>query len=245
MNWWEKFFDEYYPEVYANLEALTSREADGVVRILGVKTGKSILDLCCGYGRHSLELARRGFKVTGYDLSSCFLKRAIKTAESLKLKVKFVQGDMREIPFKSKFDAVINMFTSFGYFQSERENLQVLKGVSKVLKPKGSFLLDIINREFILRNFQRRRWVQKKDFWMLEDSLFDPFTSRQETTRTLIFENQPKKEYFFSLRLYTLTEIILSLKKAGFLTEQVFGDFELNEYSIDSPRMILLAKKAS
>jgi SAM-dependent methyltransferase len=190
-------------------------------------------------------LARRGFKVTGYDLSSYFLKRAIKTTESLKLKVKFVQGDMRKLPFKSKFDAVINMFTSFGYFQGERENLHVLQGVNKVLEPKGLFLLDIINREFILRNFQRRRWLQKKDFWMLEDSFFDPFTSRQETTRTLIFENQPKKEYFFSLRLYTLTEIILNLKKAGFLTEKVFGDFELNEYSIDSPRMIILAKKTS
>lgn len=245
MKWWEKFFDEYYPEVYANLEAVTSKEVDGVLKILGIKPKKSILDLCCGYGRHSLELARRGFKVTGYDLSSYFLQRAIKKAKSLKLKAKFVQGDMKKLPFKSEFDAVINMFTSFGYFQNETEDLQVLKEVNKVLKPKGLFLLDTSNREFILRNFQRRRWVQKEDFWMLQDSLFDPFTSRQETTRTLIFENQPKREYFFSLRLYTLAEMISNLKKTGFLTEQVYGDFELKEYAIDTPRMIILARKSS
>ncbi|MDH4222246.1 MAG: class I SAM-dependent methyltransferase [candidate division Zixibacteria bacterium] len=243
MRWWENFFDEYYPEVYANLETLTSKEIDGVVKILGVKPRNRILDLCCGYGRHSHELARRGYKVTGYDLSSFFIQRAKREAESLKIKVKFVQGDMRELPFKSEFNSVINMFTSFGYFQSERDNLKVLKGINAALRPKGLFLLDTINRELILKDFQMRRWVQRKNFWMLEDSLFDPFTSRQETTRTLLFENQPRREYFFSLRLYTLTEMLSNLKNTGFIIEQVLGDFDLNEYSTNSPRMIILARK--
>lgn len=245
MRWWEKFFDQYYPEVYANLEALTSKEVDGVIKILGLKPKKKILDLCCGYGRHSLELARRGFRVTGYDLSSYFLQRAKKEADSLKLKIKFIQGDMRKLHFKSEFDAVINMFTSFGFFQKEKEDFQVLKVINRALNERGLFLLDTINREFVLKNFQRRRWTPKKGFLLLEDSIFDPFKSRLETTRTLVFENQPRREYFFSLRLYTLTEMISNLRKAGFVVEQVFGDFDLNEYSPDHPRMIILAQKIS
>ncbi len=245
MNWWEKFFDEYYPEVYANREALTSKEVEGVLKILKLKTGKKLLDLCCGYGRHSLVLAQKGFKVTSYDLSSYLLEKAKKQADSLRLKVKFVQGDMRKIPFKNEFDSVINMFTSFGFFPKEKDNSQVLRGVNQALKEKGVFLLDTANREFVLKNYRRRRWVPQKGFLMLEDTLFDPFTSRWESTRTLVFEDRPRRKYFFSLRLYTLTEMISNFKKAGFVIEQVYGDFDLNEYSLDSPRMIILAKKAS
>jgi len=245
MKWWEKLFDEYYPEVYAHLEASTSKEIDGVTKMLGLKSKKKILDLCCGYGRHSLELARRGFKVTGYDLSSYFLERARKEADLLKLKVKFVKGDMRKLPFKKEFDAVINLFTSFGYFPNEKEDLQVLKGINHALKEKGTFLIDTINREFLLKNFQRKMWSPKKGFFMLDDQIFDPFTSRVESTRILLFEDQPKREYFFSFRLYTLTEMIFNLKKTGFITEQVFGDYELKDCTTQSPRMIILAKKVS
>jgi SAM-dependent methyltransferase len=156
-----------------------------------------------------------------------------------------VRGDMRALPFKKEFDAVINLFTSFGYFPNEKEDLQVLKGVNHVLKEKGTFLIDTINREFLLKNFQRRMWSPKRGFFMLDDQIFDPFTSRTETTRTLLFEDQPKREYFFSFRLYTLTEMIFNLKKAGFITEQVFGDYELKDYTTQSPRMIILAKKVS
>ncbi|MCJ7496950.1 MAG: methyltransferase domain-containing protein [candidate division Zixibacteria bacterium] len=208
MKWWEKLFDEYYPKAYAPLDASASREIDGVIRMLGLKPPKKILDLCCGYGRHLVELARKGFMVTGYDLSSYFLDRARKEAVRLKLKVKLVRGDMRKIPFKKEFDAVINLFTSFGYFQ-------------------------------------RKMWYPREGFFMLDESFFDPFTSRKETTRTLLFEDQPKREYFFSFRLYTLTEMILNLKKAGFITEQVFGDYELKDYTTQSPRMIILAKKVN
>ncbi len=245
MKWWEKLFDEYYPKTYAPLDASASREIDGVIRMLGLKPPKKILDLCCGYGRHLVELARKGFRVTGYDLSSHFLDRARIEAVRLKLKVKLVRGDMREIPFKKEFDAVINLFTSFGYFQNEKEDLQVLKGINRALKEKGLCLIDTANREFLLKNFQRRMWYPREGFFMLDESIFDPFTSRVETTRTLLFENQPKREYFFSFRAYTLTEMISNLKKTSFITEQVFGDYELKDYTIQSPRMIILAKKIS
>ena len=243
MYWWQKFFDENYVKVYKELEKRTSREVDSILRMMNLKSRARILDLCCGYGRHSIELAQKGFAVTGYDLSDFFLKKAKEDAASLRLKIRFVKGDMRRLPFEERFDAVINLFTSFGYFEKERDDLKVLKGVCKALKKGGLFVLDLINREQLIRGYQRRTWRPDKDFVLLEDNFFDLFTSRWESTRTLIFENGRKVQHSFSFRLFSLAEMLNLLKRAGFVLEAVYGDFDFMEYSIDSPRMILVSRK--
>jgi SAM-dependent methyltransferase len=243
MYWWQKFFDEHYLKVYDELETRSSLEVEFIIKMLDLKPKARILDLCCGYGRHSIELAQRGFRVTGYDLSDFFLQKAKQDSHALGLKIEFKKGDMRKLPFEERFDAVVNMFTSFGYFEKENDDLKVLKGVCKVLKKKGLFLLDLKNREQLIRNFQRRRWHPENDFIMLEDNFFDLFTSRWESTRTLLFGNGKKRESSFSLRLYSFAEILNLLKKAGFVLESVYGDFDFTEYSLDSPRMILISRK--
>jgi SAM-dependent methyltransferase len=243
MYWWQKFFDEHYLKVYKELEKETSREVEAIIRMMDLKPKAKILDLCCGYGRHSIELVQRGFKVTGYDLSDFFIEKAKKDAVDLGLEIEFVKGDMRKLPFDKEFDAVVNIFTSFGFFDKEADDFKVTKGVSRALKKGGLFLLDLKNREYLIRNFQRRRWRQQEDFIMLEDNFFDLFTSRWELTRTLIFENGRKKENSFSLRMYSFTEILSLLKKSGFILESVYGDFDFREYSLDSPRMILISRK--
>ncbi len=243
MYWWQKFFDEHYLKVYDELERRSSKEVDCIVRMMDLKPKARVLDLCCGYGRHSIELAQRGFKVTGYDLSDFFLEKARKDSAASGLKIAYVKGDMRKLPFENRFDAAINVFTSFGYFDSERDDLKVLKGVRKSLKERGLFLLDLKNREYLIRNFQRRRWHPEKDFIMLEDNFFDLFTSRWESTRTLVFGNGRRAEHSFSMRLYSFAEMLHLLKKAGFLLESVYGDFDFGEYSLDSPRMILVSRK--
>jgi len=243
MYWWQKFFDEHYLKVYKELEKETSREVESILRMMDLKPKAKILDLCCGYGRHSIEFAQRGFKVTGYDLSDFFIEKAKKDAVDLGVEIEFVRGDMRKLPFDKEFDAVVNIFTSFGFFDKESDDFKVTKGVSRALKKGGLFLLDLKNREYLIRNFQRRRWRQQEDFIMLEDNFFDLFTSRWELTRTLIFENGRKKENSFSLRMYSFTEILSLLKKSGFILESVYGDFDFREYSLDSPRMILISRK--
>ena len=127
MYWWQKFFDEHYLKVYEELERASSREVESLIRMMDLKPKAKILDLCCGYGRHSFELAQRGFKVTGYDLSDFFLKKAKNDSAASGLKIDYIKGDMRKLPFESRFDAVINIFTSFGYFDRERDDLKVLK----------------------------------------------------------------------------------------------------------------------
>ncbi len=243
MYWWQKYFDENYMKVYEELEKRSSKEVGSILRMLNLKSKASILDLCCGYGRHSIELAQNGFVVTGYDLSDFFLKKAKKDAAGLGLKIKFIKGDMRKLPFENQFDAVVNVFTSFGYFDQEKDDLKVLKGVCKALKKNGLFLLDLKNREQLIRGFQRRRWRPDKNFIMLEDNFFDLFTSRWESTRTLVFENGKRAEHSFSLRLFSFAEMLNLLKKAGFVLESVYGDFDFREYSLDSPRMILISRK--
>lgn len=243
MYWWQKFFDDNYLRVYKDLEKETSREVEAILRMMDLKPKAKILDLCCGYGRHSIEFAQRGFQVTGYDLSDFFIDKAKKDSAELDLKIEFVKGDMRKLPFVSQFDAAANIFTSFGFFDKESNDLKVTKGVSRALKKGGLFLLDLKNREYLIRNFQRRRWRQQEDFIMLEDNFFDLFTSRWELTRTLLFGNGRKKENSFSLRMYTFTEILNLLQKSGFILESVYGDFDFREYSLDSPRMILISRK--
>lgn len=243
MYWWQKFFDEHYLKVYKELEKETSREVEAIVRMMDLKPKAKILDLCCGYGRHSIELVQRGFQVIGYDLSDFFIEKAKKDSVDLGVEIEFVKGDMRKLPFDKEFDAVVNIFTSFGFFDKESDDFKVTKGVSRALKKGGLFLLDLKNREYLIRNFQRRRWRQQEDFIMLEDNFFDLFTSRWELTRTLLFQNGRKKENSFSLRMYSFTEILNLLKKSGFILESVYGDFDFREYSLDSPRMILISRK--
>jgi SAM-dependent methyltransferase len=243
MYWWQKYFDEHYLKVYKDLERETSREVESILKMMDLKPKAKLLDLCCGYGRHSMEFAQRGLKVTGYDLSDFFIEKAKKDSADLGLAIEFVKGDMRRLPFEQQFDAVVNIFTSFGFFDRESDDFKVTRGVSRALKKGGLFLLDLKNREHLIRNFQRKRWKQEEDFVLLEDNFLDLFTSRWETTRTLIFGNGIKKEYSFSLRMYTFTEILNLLKKSDLILESVYGDFDFREYSLDSPRMILVSRK--
>src|SRR5262249_12669661 len=154
--WYHEFFGEDYLRIYAHTLApeRTAQEVEGIVRLLALPPGSSILDLCCGHGRHSIPLAQRGYQVTGQDLSEFFLQRAQVDAQVEGVSVRWVRGDMREIPFANEFDAVINIFTAFGYFESEAEDQKVLRQVHRALKPGGRFLLELKHREDVMRHYR-------------------------------------------------------------------------------------------
>jgi SAM-dependent methyltransferase len=243
MEWWQKYFSEDYLKLYGHDESETSREIDAIVRMLQIDPGEKILDLACGFGRHSVKLAQRGFKVTGYDLSESFLKKAQELADSLEVKLDLKQGDMRDIAYKEEFDVVINMFTAFGFFDNEKEDLKVLKGVHKALKPGGQFLMDVLNRETAIQVGAPRRWIRENHSFLLEERFFDFFRSRLELTNQLILVNGERKEANYSIRLYTLTEMLGLFNSAGLVLTDVYGDFSGALYNAESPRMILVAQK--
>jgi SAM-dependent methyltransferase len=243
MEWWKKYFSEDYLKLYRHDEGESSREVSAVIRMLQLQEGQRVLDLACGFGRHSVLLAQKGFNVTGYDLSDSFLKKAKEIADSLLVGLDLKQGDMREIPYEEEFDAVINMFTAFGFFDREDEDLEVLKGVYKALKPGGQFLMDVINREFALADLSHRRWTNENSSYLLEERFFDYFNSRLELTNRLILADGQIKEADYSIRLYTLTEMLDMFNEANLVLTDVYGNFDGELYSARSPRMILVATK--
>ena len=143
-NWYENFFDDWYLKYWVQwIESEhTDEDADAIIRFLSLSPHCRVLDLCCGQGRHSLELARRDYQVVGLDLSSTLLAESRQQAQKEKLNVEFIQSDMRRIPFESEFEGIFNFYTAFGYFQLDEDNQAVLNAVAHALKPGGRFLLD-------------------------------------------------------------------------------------------------------
>ncbi len=243
------FFGPYYLKTYTDARILsgeqTQQEVDFLEDVLGLQKGAKILDLACGHGRHAIELARRGYKVVGQDLNSFFLEKAKESAREAGMQVQWVQGDMRQIPFEGEFDAVVNMFTAFGYLETDEEDEKVFHQVAKALKPGGKFVLDVMSREWIMRNYQPKDWQEFSDGAVeLYDRSFDFATSRGHERRLYIRPDGSREEHNIILRLYTLQELIAMCQRAGLRFKEAYGTFTKEPYGPDTKRCILIAEKS-
>ena len=162
-EWWRSLFNALYVktdgDVVENVEN-TRREVDFITTAASIQTHSSILDLCCGQGRHSIELARRGFRnVTGVDRSRYLIRLARKRAQMLNVQVTFKEGDARNPRLtENSFDCVAIMGNSFGYFSNKLDDEKVLATVGKVLRPSGQLVLDITDGAYMAEHFERRSW---------------------------------------------------------------------------------------
>ena len=245
MDWWQTFFDDQYLRLYsATLPAERSeREAKAVLAMLGLAPGSKVLDLCCGQGRHAIRMAQAGLQVTGLDLSPTLLAVARQEAEATGVELALVEGDMREIPFRGKFDAIVNLFTAFGYFESDAENAQVLRGVARALAPGGQFLIDLPNIYYIRSLSTLRIWYESAVGPVMQDCTFDPWTSR-DTTVFYWFENGERKTRSFSVRTYASHEVVGMLRAAGLTPVKLYGGWDMSDYHYrESRRLMILAKK--
>jgi len=203
-----------------------------------------ILDLCCGPGRYAVELAHRGYAVVGLDLNEQYVALARDVAEREKVSADFLVGDMREIPFSSQFEAIINVGTSFGFFD-EIDDQRVLAGVVKALKPDGVFLLEMSNRDWCLKYFVGRDWHRRKDGRVVTlRREFDYLRSRINTHFERLGPGEAEK-WSSSWRAYTLAEMVAMFESAGLALSCVLGDWMRSEYSVDAPRMVLVSRKES
>ena len=245
-TWYVDFFGDDYLRIYQPLltPERTEREVEGLITLLALEPGSKILDLCCGHGRHAILLAQRGYEVTGLDLSEVFLQRAQADAAAEGVSVRWVRSDMREIPFEGEFDAVINMFSAFGYLEDEGEDLQVLRQVRQALKPGGLFLMEIIHREALMGRFQPRGWHHGEDgIIVLEDRRFNLLTSRNEVEVTLIHPDGRRTVYHHAMRIYSLAELVRLLQAADLPVEAVYGGLDGSDLTLDSRRLVVLARK--
>jgi ubiquinone/menaquinone biosynthesis C-methylase UbiE len=243
-DWYEGFFGADYLAVAPRDPERTTREADFVVERLGLEPGNRILDLACGHGRHAVELARRGFRVTGLDLSEPSLAEAREAAAAAGVDLELVLGDMRELPWTGEFDAVVSIFTAFGYFADESDDERVLAEVERALRPGGSFLLDVVNVFLLARGFQARRWQELEDGRaLLEDLTFDHLTGRSNVVWTFVDPRGERTELRHSLRVYTLPELSAMLARAGLEPVETWGDFEGAPFGFESRRLIVRARK--
>jgi SAM-dependent methyltransferase len=240
-RWYEDFFGPDYLVRYVHPE--TDAQVEAIDKILHLRKGGRILDVACGSGRHTIGLAKRGYRVTGFDLSRALLAEARKAARLAGVKPTFVEGDMRRLRFTSSFDAAISMFTSFGYFDRQEEDRDVLRGIARALRPRGKFLMELFNRDSLVATLPHQTW-QARDggVVVLEDASFDLLRGRFET-RQIIIDRKGTREYTASVRAYTLAELKEMLDAAGLFVHRVLGGLDLTPYTARSHRMVLYAVK--
>ena len=247
MEWWQQtpeVISEDYETFYVQDKSAAKREVDFVLSIANITPDSTILDLCCGTGRHAIELALQEHRVIGLDISKSFIHSAQEKAKSKGVTVKWICQDMRNIPYENSLDLVINMYGAWGYFDAHEDNQQVLFEVNKALKPGGLFLLDFFNHDWIIKNFQPFSWRILDDAYFLEHREFDILKGRHNAYVVVIKDNGKIKEWCTSVRGYTFTEINHMLMNANLITEGVFGGYDGSQFGLETPQLLILARKA-
>ena len=217
-------------------------QVEGVISLTGIKPGAHILDLGCGVGRHSSELARRGFRVTGVDRTHHYLEQASHKAEKEGLKVEFIQEDMRTFSHPDAFDAAISLFTSFGYFEDPGEDHQVVANVYHSLKSDGVFLVDVHGKETLARIFREKDWHEENGALILEERKVSQNWSWMEA-RWILFKDNKRSEFTVTHRLYAATELIALLTSCGFREADAYGNLEGGPYDHTAGRMVIVGHK--
>jgi SAM-dependent methyltransferase len=243
--WWEELFNDDFIRTMAKVtDAQISAEVDYIEESLAVAKGAMLLDIACGTGRHAIELTRRGYKVVGFDLSLPMLAKAAEEAQDRGQKLNFVQGDMREMTFEDTFDGIYCWNTSFGFFEEDK-NAQVIHRVHKALKKGGQFVLEVGNRDFIIRQAPSLAWFEGDGCICMDEMSIDWITSRMRVKRTMMMDDGRTKEIDYSVRIYSLHELGKVLHEAGFRVAEVSGRTATPGvfFGNESPRTMILAEK--
>lgn len=243
--WFEddRFWAAFKPSLFGEERwLLAARDAEPLTTLLHLKPGARVLDLCCGPGRFSIELAGRGFKVTGVDRTAFYLAEARRRAKQEKLHVEFVREDMRRFVRRSAFDACINMFTSFGYFEDPADDLRVCRHVLQSLRPGGRFLIQAAGKEWLARHFQPSDWRETAGTFVLEERKVAPGWTGLEN-RWVIIRKGEVREFRFFLRVYSGVELRDLLRRAGFAKADIYGGLNGEPYDHTTRWLVAVGRK--
>jgi SAM-dependent methyltransferase len=239
----DAFWENVAPVIFSQRRRSDApAEVEKIISLLGVAPGSPVLDLGCGVGRHALELARRGFRVTGVDRTQIFLDEAGQRAEKEELNLEWVRDDMRAFCRTDAFDVALSFFTSFGYFEDPGEDRLVVGNVQRSLRTGGAFLLEMMGKEVLAKNFQERIWYEADGFFVLEERKVSKGWSWLEN-RWIVVKREGRAEFRLTHRLYSAAELIALLADCGFTRTEVYGDLEGNPYDHTAKRLIVVARK--
>ena len=237
--WYKEWFGTEYLELYSHRDhGEAEAHVDFVSEVFAGSEPGAVLDLASGAGRHTQALRHRGIRALGVDLSLLLLNEPPRQPS--------VAADMCCLPFSEEvFDWVLNFFTSFGYFESEQENTQVLHEIYRVLTPAGRFLIDLFNRDFVVANLVRHEHQQREGYDVEIERWFDSRTQRVNKRIRVHSPRRKAQTFLESVRAYTREEVERSLGQAGLRVDRFFGDFQGEPFQSDSERLILVGHKPS
>jgi SAM-dependent methyltransferase len=241
---WDAFFTDFYLRAYASAQPQDAAEAQALAaaRLSGCPEAGDLLDVPCGFGRHSVPLARAGYRVTGVDRSETLLAEARRRAGGERWP-KLTRADYRDLPFAdASFDAAVNLFSSLGYLGDE-EDTKALAEIGRVLRSGGRLVIETLHRDLLVRIFREQDWhLVGEGRLLLEQRTFEPATGLTQTTQTLIDGSGERDSRSFSLRVYTATELIAMLSRAGFADSRCYGDLDGGAFTTDT-RLVIVARR--
>jgi ubiquinone/menaquinone biosynthesis C-methylase UbiE len=239
-QWYESFFETDEWLLLAQAHPAERADAEAAFVAERLPAGARVLDVPCGTGRISVPLAERGFAVSGLDISN----RVLEVARAAAPELDFRQGDMRELPWAdASFDAVLNLWTAFGYFENQEEDERALAEAARVLDAGGIFVLDTVNQAALVRGFRPQGWQELEGTLLLEQREYDLVTGRDQSYWTFVNESGERTELAFDHRLYTAPEYVDMLRRAGFEPTGFFGGLDGSELTPDAWRLVIVASK--
>lgn len=243
-DWWRTFFTGLAVDMWlqAMPEEATRSEADFVQKVLAVPPPAKLLDIPCGGGRHSLDLAERGYAMTGVDISPIFLEHARGRANASGLSIRWEEREMRDLPWEREFDGAFSLGNSFGYLTDE-DNAAFLKAVARSLKPGARFLINTGSLlETVIPSLQERAWMKLGDIYFLPDRRYDPASGRLEVEYTFIRHGRAETKKT-STRLYTYREFRRLLEEAGFSDLKAYSSMNQELFQYGAKQLFMVATR--
>ncbi len=239
-NWYKNWFGNEYLTLYAHRD---EQEAKKLIKLvnsnINIESDARIIDLCCGQGRHARILANMGFKVVGVDLSRTLLESA-KYKNSHSENAQFVQADMRCLPFTGSFDLLLNLFTSFGYFDSDEKNQSVFSQFAQVLKHDGRFVFDYMNDKHVRDNLISH---QNEEIGNINIELERYISDERVQKKITMYQDDKKSVFFESVKMYSPEKIQDMMRQSGLSVDKIIGDYDDSAFLTYSPRLIIIGSK--
>lgn len=241
---WDAFFSDFYLRAYADDTRDEQAEGDALAaaKLAGIAPGADVIDVPCGFGRHTLALARAGYRAVGVDRSATLLDEARRRSGGERWP-KWTRADYRDLPFADEsFDAAFNLFTSLGYLGDEQDTV-VLGAIRRVLRPGAKLVLETMHRDRLVTHFSESDWhLMGEGRLLLEQRTWDPVAGVAQSTQTLIDSTGERESRTFSVRTYSVTELMAMLNRAGFSDAKAYGGFTAEPFTTSS-RLVIVATR--